>query len=250
MTTLLDNTSFRRIYRRSIHIHIMNIKDYAVYQALEGASTFGAIYAASFPAGSAGASNFAMIDPLLAKIGKPQLTPGVPASSATGGKSALIAEVREDLIAIAATADTIALKEPGFSASFQLGANTQRDTLADAKTFLANLTDTAIVQKFIAYSIDPDFVQDLTDDLAAIDGKKDEQLEDKQESTGDTARIRALIKEGRELLKSLGTSVTNRFRRDPEVLAKWKTASHIARSPRKREEEPTTPPAPPAPSPA
>ena len=49
----------------------------------------------------------------------------------------------------------------------------------------------------------------------AIGGKGGEQDEDKQDSTGDTASIRALIKEGREFLKALATSVTNRFRRDP-----------------------------------
>lgn len=225
----------------------MNNKDYAVYQALEGASTFGASHAAAFPAGSEGAKDFARVDPLLALIGKPQLTPGVPASPATGGKAALILEVREDLVAIAGTADTIALKEPGFDAAFTLGANTQRGTLADAKTFLKNLEDTAVVEKFLAYAIDPNFIQDLKDDLAAIDGKKDEQLDDKQDSTGETARVRELIKESRELIKSLSTSVANRFRRDPEILAKWQTASHIARSPRRRDEDTDTPPAPPAP---
>ena len=218
----------------------MNIKDYAVYQALEGASTFAATYAGSFPAGSEGAKDFARVDPLLVKIGKPDLNPGVPASPATGGKAALIAEVREDLVAIAGTADTIALKEPGFAASFRLGANTQRDTLADAATFLENLEDPAAAAKFIAYALDPGFVQHLKDDLAAIGGKVGEQDEDQQEATGDTARIRALIKEARELLKALGTSVTNRFRRDPEVLAKWHTASHIQRAPRPA----ATPPAP------
>ena len=140
----------------------MNIKDYAVYQALEGVSTFASTYAASFPAGSEGAKDFARVDPLLVKIGKPDLNPGVPASP-------------------------------------------------------------------------------------AICGKGGEQDEDKQDSTAGTARIRALIKEGRELLKALATSVTNRFRRDPEVLAKWHTASHIQRAPRKREDEVNAPPVPPAP---
>ena len=226
----------------------MNNKDHAVYRALEGAATFGDSHAATFPAGSQGATDFSRLKPLLQEIGKPQLTPGVPASPATGGKAALIDEVREDLIAIAGTAETIARKEPGFDASFQLGANTQRDTLADAKTFLKNLEDNAVVAKFIAYAMALDFVQDLIDDLAAIDGKKDEQLEDKQDSTGETARTRALIQEGRALLKSLNTSVTNRFRRDPEILAKWQTASHIERSPRKSDDTGNiTPPTPPTP---
>ena len=226
----------------------MNNKENAVYRALEGAATFGATHAAAFPVGSLAAKDFARLKPLLQEIGKPQLTPGVPASPATGGKAALIDEVREDLVAIADTAETIARKEPGFDASFQLGTNTQRNTLADAKTFLKNLEDNAVVAKFIAYAMASNFVQDLIDDLAAIDGKKDEQLEDKQDSSGETARTRALILEGRGLIKSLHTSVTNHFRRDPEILAKWQTASHIERSPRRRDDTDTdTPPTPPAP---
>ena len=67
-------------------------------------------------------------------------------------------------------------------------------------------------------------------DLVAIGEKGDEQTDDKIDDVGDTARIAALIKEARELIGSLNTSVRNRFRRDPEILAEWRTASSIHRT--------------------
>ncbi len=210
----------------------MNIRDYAVYQTLEGVRTFATTYAGAFPPGSQAARDFDRVNQLLTLIGKPDLNLGVPASPATGAKGALIDEVREDLVAIAETARSIARREPGFAASFRLGDDTQVDILADAATFLKNLQDSAVVDKFIAYAMDPNFVQDLINDLAAIDGKTGEQDEDQQDATGDTARIRSLIKEGREVIRSLRTSVKNLYRRDPEVMAKWHTASHIQRAPR------------------
>jgi hypothetical protein len=221
----------------------MNTKDYAVYQALERVEAFAATYAGMFPEGTESFNDFARVSPLLAKIGKPDLNPGVPASPATGGKLALIAEVRQDLIAIADTAETIARREPGFDASFRLGDKSQRSTLADAATFLETLQDPAIVAKFIAYAMDANFVQDLIEDLAAIDAKVGEQDEDKQDATGGTALTRAHIKEARELIEALNTSVTNRFRRDPEVMAKWHTASHIQRAPRRATALPESVPA-------
>ena len=45
-------------------------------------------------------------------------------------------------------------------------------------------------------------------------------------------RHRGLIAEGRTLLKRLDTSVRNRFRDQPEVLAEWRTAARVHRTTR------------------
>jgi hypothetical protein len=182
--------------------------------------------------------------PQLAEIGSPKQTPGHRASPAAGAKAHLFDEVRADLEAITATARTIAKKEPGFSAPYRLGDDTQSQTLADATRVLKELENPATVAKFIAYSIDPGFVDDLVADLALIDDKGNEQEEDPIDSVGETTRIRALIVEARALLKSLHTSATNRFRRDPEILAEWATASHIHRTPRGPKPHDAPPPAP------
>ena len=89
------------------------------------------------------------------------------------------------------------------------------------------------------------FVADLESDLAAAGALGGEQNDDHLGGTGDTARVRALVREGRELLESLDASVRNRFRDDPETLAEWRAAARIHR--RKRTATPPPAPAPPAP---
>lgn len=213
-----------------------------VYQALKRVETFAIPHAAAFPAGSEGAKDITRITPLLQEIGAPKQTPGRPASPATLAKAHLFEEVLSDLQAIARTAATIGKKEPGFATPYRLGDDTHRQIRADATRILKELENPATVSKFVSYAMDPDFVTDLQADLALIGDKDDEQGQDQIDSVGETARVALLIKEARALIQSLHTSVTNRFRRDPEILAEWATASHIQRSPRKPKENPAPAP--------
>ncbi|MEO5915725.1 MAG: hypothetical protein ABIS50_15935 [Luteolibacter sp.] len=215
-----------------------------VYQALQRVETFVIPHTAAFPAGSEGAKDVARVTPLIQEIGPPKQISGRPASPATGAKASLFDEVRDDLEAIAATARTIAKKDPGFDTPYRLGDDTQRQILADAERILGELATPATVARFIAYAMEPNFVTDLQADLALIDGKGEEQEEDQIDSVGDTARVAVLIKEARALITSIGTSVKNKFRRDPEILAEWATASHIQRTPRKKPGDATPEPLP------
>ncbi len=58
---------------------------------------------------------------------------------------------------------------------------------------------------------------------------------------GDTVRTRGLIAEAREVIASLNTSVRNRFRTEPDILAEWRIASRIHRTGDSSPEEPTPP---------
>ncbi|MBC7979434.1 MAG: hypothetical protein H7Y36_02615 [Armatimonadetes bacterium] len=222
----------------------MNDKDHAVYQALERVKRFGATHAASFPTGSIATTEFARGSQIITEIGPVDFQPGTPASPATGARNHLFAEVWEDLKAISDTARTIAKKEPGFAADFALGEDTKREILATATEFLKHLESPATVAKFVAYLLPADFVTDLENDLAAIDGKAAERTDDRIEDVGETARIATLIKEARDLIGSLNTSVRNLFRRDPEILAEWRAASRIHRTGGGGPDQ-TPPPAPP-----
>lgn len=224
----------------------MNDKDNAVIEALGRVNRFAAANLAAFPAGSIAITDFARSAAIAAELIPSDSTPGTPASPATGARNHLFDEVWEDLLAIADTARSIARQEPGFSANFRLGDDTHREIIATATAFLGTLQDPTIAAKFIAYSLPADFVADLQADLAAIDGKKSEQTDDRIEDIGDNAQNRALVKEARDLIKSLNTSVKNRFRRDPEILAEWATVSRIHRT-GSRAPVVTSPPAPPAP---
>ncbi len=223
----------------------MNDKDNAVYQALGRVNRFGVQHAAAFPAGSNAVAGFARGIQIAGEIDPDDSVPGIPASPATGARNHLFAEVWEDLKAISGTARTISRAEPGFSADFRLGDDTHREILATATAFLGHLQNPAAVAKFIAYDMPADFVADLQADLAAIDGKGAEQTDDKIEDIGDTVRNRGLIQEARAVISSLNTSVRNRFRQEPDVLAEWRTASRIHRTGGSGpDEEPTPPPVP------
>ena len=217
----------------------MNESEYADYQALERASSFASTHAQSFPAGSMAAGDFARIAPLLASVGHADFQPGLPASPATAAKEQLFAELWDDLKAIARTARVIDRQEPGFATAYRLTDNTQREILATATAVLAKLKEPGTAAKFVSYSMPENFVTDLESDLAAAAALGGEQHDDHLGGTGDTARVRALVREGRELLESLDASVRNRFRDNPEALAEWRAAARIH-----RRKPGTTPPTP------
>lgn len=208
----------------------MNDKEYQVYDALGRVVTFGATHAEMFAPTTAARTDFTRAGVIYTELGPPDQQRGTPASPYTGNKAVLIDELRDDLILIAGTARTIEVKQPGFAAAFSLGPDTQRDTLASAAAFLVELGKPGVAAAFLAYSMDDTFVQDLAEAIQEIEGQKDGQEEDQQEDSGKTARERALIKEARALIRSLTTSVKNRFRRDSEILAEWATASRIHRT--------------------
>jgi hypothetical protein len=94
----------------------------------------------------------------------------------------------------------------------------------------------------IAYSMPASFVTDLADDIETITGKKAEQTDNRTEDAGETALIRARIKQARDFIANLNASVRNKFRTNPEILAEWFTASRIHRTGSRKPED--TPPVP------
>lgn len=208
----------------------MNDKDHAVSQALGRVNRFAAAHAAAFPAGSHARNGFARAEELAAALVAGDDAPGVPASPATAARNHLFAELWEDLKAIAGTARTIDRQEPGFATAFRLGGDTQRETFAAATAFLEKLQAPEVVAKFTAYDLPADFVADLAADLAAIEAAGGRQADDRIAGIGDTARTRSLVQEARELIATLNTSVRNRFRAEPEILAEWLAASRIHRT--------------------
>lgn len=215
----------------------MTDHEYSIYDALKSTQEFGSKYAAQFPDTSKAKAAFARLPALLAEIGPDDTKPGATASPATAKKQSQIDEVRIDLLAIAKTARSIAEDEPGFSTAYKMGDDTQRATIQTANDFLKELAKPGIAAKFIAYDLPANFVTDLQTDLAAISGSGEEQDEDKREASGGTEKIRGLIKEGKALLTTLDTSVTNKFRDQPAILAEWQTASHVRRRSRKGEDK-------------
>lgn len=225
----------------------MKDKDYSVIEALGRINRFAINHLAAFPAGSQALTDFARASEIVTELIPSDSQPGLPASPATAARNHLFDEVWEDLLAIADTARSIARKEPGFAADFRVGDDSQRQIIATATAFHEKLQKADIAAKFFAYLMPADFVTELDTTLKKIDGKKDQQIDDQLEDITETAETRALIKEARELIKSLNTSVKNLFRRDPLILKEWRTASRIHRTSTRKKEENEPPSAPPSP---
>jgi hypothetical protein len=222
----------------------MNDKDHAVYEALLRVNRFGADRSGDFDPGTNAAADFAAAAALEIAITVDDFGPGTPASDATGAKNSLLSEVWEDLKAIAATARRIGKKEPGFDTPYRLGDDTQREIIATADAFLLLLADPATAAKFTAFSMPATFIADIQADIDTIKGKKGEQTDARTGDAGETALTRTQIRQARDLIADLNSSVRNKFRTDPEVLAEWSTASRIHRTGRRRTND-TPPPQPP-----
>ncbi|MEO7933180.1 MAG: hypothetical protein ABIT76_08495 [Chthoniobacterales bacterium] len=231
----------------------MNDRETARYDMFGRAATFGIDNSGDFAPGSKALGHFANIARIikeldLAKAG--QLGGGVTAHSVR------IDGLRLDVRNIARTADAIDQDEPGFADHFPYPATgSQRDLITTADAYLKKLAPavfpavdtpaelaakTALAAKFIDHELPADFVQNLMDDRAAIDGAKDEVESDDIEGVENTGAVGRLIREGMKEVNYLDAIMNNKYTRNPDKLRAWKSASHIARA-AKREKPATNP---------
>lgn len=112
------------------------------------------------------------------------------------------------------------------------------DIFGRAETFgiinTADFTLGSITAKFIAHELPADFVQDLTDDRAAIDGAKDDvESDDNDDNDGveNTGAVGRLIKAGMKETTYLKAIMVNKYSRNGEKLIVWKSASTSPASP-------------------
>ena len=97
--------------------------------------------------------------------------------------------------------------------------------------------------QFIKFELPTDFVAHLRADHDAIVKRNEEHREDNQEGVASTTAIGVLLKRGNETVTHLDTIMRNKFARNPEILRKWESASHLERAPQrdKKPEPPETP---------
>jgi hypothetical protein len=232
----------------------MNDRQYALYQSFVRVLAFtkehGTEFTPSSPAGQAIASLTSVASQLRPHTDGQS---GADASPATAAKEDLVEALRQDLKDIARTARAIeagASPQPGIASRFALPEDrTQRSIIAHARSVLATLqAETVLAARFVAYELPSDFVADLQNDLAAYDAATDTQAEDRLGSVEGTAQARQLLREGRAAIVQLNASVLNKYRRQPEVIAAWKTASRVDKQQSSTPDEPS-PPADPATAP-
>jgi hypothetical protein len=231
----------------------MNDRAVRRYEMFKRVDVFGNENAADFSQGSEALKRFGNIKQTIkgldaAKAG--QKNPG------TTTVAVLLDALRLDVQNLARTADAIDQDTPGFAGKFPYPpTSNDGDLITTTDKMLAQLvigdTDsaavkaakTALAARFIAHELDPDFVQNLQDDRAAIDEAQSELESHREDGVQNTAAIDRLIREGVKDVRYLNAIMFNKYTRNPDKFRAWQSASHIERAPQK-EKAPAPSPAP------
>jgi len=229
---------------------------------------FGLLHQQTIAALPKAAQLFGELDPLVAKLPVAQ----VGQLRDPVGKQALLDALFLDFKDIARTARSIALDEPGFfAAPFRFPADYSEKTCTTHADALLTLledndapvadggdtpaektTKAALRAKFIAFALPADFVEDLREDRDAIDERNTDKHHDNFQGVLSTKEIDVVLGQIQSVVTRLDAVMQNLFRRAPEKLRAWQSASHIERAPvreakekdpKKPADSPLTPPA-------
>lgn len=219
--------------------------------------TFGVTYAADFTLGSKATSLFLELNPIVTRLNEA----AVGQLRTPVGKTELIAALSLDFKDIARTSRAIKLDQPAFedaayrhpATSVETPVTAHADSLLklleDDTRPVANGGDTpaqlaakAVLRAdFIAYELPADFVADLRADRDALDACNTGKHSDNLEGVESTSAIDTLLGQAQAIVTRLDAAIQNRYSRDPDKLAAWKSASRTER-PAKRAAVSGTPP--------
>lgn len=228
----------------------MNDRNIRRFKRATRVQTFGRDHAADFATGGKAVALFQELDSLITTLADAR----VGQLRGPAGKVAIIEALSEDFKDISLTARAIALDEPGFpvaayrhpATSIETPITTHADALlqlledqpADTPAQLA--VKAALRAKFIVYELPADFVEDLRTDRDALTACNTTKQSDQQEGVESTAAIDSLLGQVQSVVTRLDAAVKNKYSRDPDKLAAWKSASHTER-PDKKAKTPETP---------
>ncbi len=85
----------------------------------------------------------------------------------------------------------------------------------------------------IAYELPAEFVEDLRADRAAIDDCNSGKHSDNFEGVQSTSAIDTRLSQAQAIVSRLDAALQNKYSRDPDKLAAWKSAARTERAPKK-----------------
>jgi hypothetical protein len=224
----------------------MTDKENRKYQMFVRVRNFCTAHATGFAATSLAAqliaSLIALITTLDGQIAE-QVSGQGAAREGSSTRGAARAALRDTMEAISRTARTLALTIPGLDEKFRVPqASNDQKLIAAARGFARDAAPHAA--QFIAHELPADFIEELNEDIAALQAAIDHHTDAVGDHVGARAGIDRLIDEASQIVRQLDTIIRNKFRNDPVVLAEWASASHTERDPKRKSTSPT-PPAPP-----
>jgi hypothetical protein len=229
----------------------MKTLDVRRYSMLVRVREFGAAHADLFPADTLGAHTLAELGALVDRLDGHVASESFGRSAARLGalsKAAARDALRGALDAITRTAQGLALDTPDAPDTFQPPVRASDHELATAaRRFAAGAAPLA--PAFVAHGLPATFVADLGARITDFERVTNEQAAAKETHVGARAAIGAALDAAFATLRRLDVIVDNRVGGDPNLLAAWRCARHVERTP-VRTGPPVTPsasPTPPAP---
>jgi hypothetical protein len=203
---------------------------------------FGADNAADFPAGSIGATQFAVIDEVLSETEQSAADQAASFGDARQlfiGKDTARENLREDLSEIVRTARSMDYQFDGIAAKFKMPrSQSDQNLLATARAFHSE--SETYYTDFQNYGLDKLFRAELLTAIEAFEETLNPTGTAIDEQVAATAQIGAAIRRGMIARRILEGVVKNKYRSNVGKLAEWLSASHIERPPKKHEVLPTT----------
>jgi hypothetical protein len=211
----------------------MDDREQRRFDRLTRVQTFGREHAADFAAGSKASTHFAAIDGHITALEHARAGQRPDRLS----KATLLDALWLDFKAIARTARSIGLTDPGFAAAYRVPENyTEKDISTFADALLARLEGPAAADlraKFIAYEMPADFVEDLRADREALREVNQLNQGETQEGVGNTKLVDEHLAAAARDVQELDAIMHNKYARQPETLRAWQSASHVERAPRR-----------------
>ena len=213
---------------------------------------FGVEHAASFPQGSAGGEQFAVVAEVVEELDRHAAAQASGTGAARQG-SALRAAARATLCAhlraISRTARALAVDAPEVATMFRLGRiDVDKVLLSTAHAFLTLAEP--LKADFIRHELPADFLAALQAAIESFERAVVSQNMALSAHVGARAAINVTLARGLKAVQRLDAVVRNKFHDDPATVAAWTSARHVERAPRRKETAPppdqTAAPPPPA----
>lgn len=216
----------------------MNDSENRKYQAFVRAHVFGEAHASDFAPTSLATQLFATLGGIISELdghAAQQTSSRGSAFEGTTTRGQAREELRSDLRAINLTTRSMAADIPGLDDKFRMPpVGNDQLLLNAARAFLADATP--LKAQLIAHEMPADVLEDLRDDIAALEAAISNQSRGTGESVAARVAIETKIDEGVAVLNKLEAIMRNKYAGNPAVLAEWTSASHVERAPRRRKE--------------
>ncbi len=168
--------------------------------------------------------------------GREQKSSGKGSRSYTSAKLSALNALREDLVAIARSADVIAAGNSKFKNTFTLPDRRRKNELASAaRQFIKDAA--GVKADFLALEMKPNFLEQLQERLDAYEAAQSSQATPRGERVVATDATSALVNRGSFTLDVLDVVMRNKYSDNPAAIKAWEEACSLEFTPRRKKGE-------------